>query len=521
MEAPSTKPTGLAAHTPNSEHVPDHTDLAHVIVNLIQCNQCSRPLRTPLRLPCGNTVCRECLPISRPRTGITYPLAEGRDQEFTCPWQGTKGCTGDHCVGDCGTDVLLGKLVGVFEELLAGADEKTPRSQSGGGGTLFQWKTDESRIEMTHLGYRRLEGVYRLALEGRFPHDAKDFTYEPAEARESAEQDFVQGKALRENLRAELDCQVCYALILDPITTACGHSFCRDCVARVLDYADLCPICRRKLGTSSVQAEPKNYTVARLIDYFFPDLIAARREAARAEASPDHENSLPISVCALSFPTVTMALHVFEPRYRLMIRRVIESGNGMFGLVMYNGGRTQLGRRVELPLTQYGTLVKIERYQLLPDGRSFLMVMGVSRFKIIDYAMLDGYYVAKTERVKDISLADEERLESMETSANDQGVLTEESTSEPPLDSMSTQKLFVAAKEFINNQRLSGAPWLNSRILLVHGPVPVDAFHFAWWFASILPILEGEKYHMLYATSVRERLKISVKWIRQLEARDR
>lgn len=521
MEASLPKLTDLAAHTPDSE-VLDHTDLAHVIVNLIQCNQCSRPLRTPLRLPCGNTVCRECLPVCRPRTGITYPVAEGRDQEFTCPWQGSKGCTGDHCIGDCGTDVLLGKLIGVFEELLVGADENTPRSQSGDDGALFRWKTGESGLEMAHLGYGRLKGVYKLALEGRFPRDAKDITYEPAKAPESAEQDSVQAQTLRENLRAELDCQVCYALILDPMTTACGHSFCRDCAARVLDHADLCPICRRKLGTSTVQSEPTNDTIARLVDYFFPDLIAARRQAALAEASPDYENSLPIFVCALSFPTVTTALHVFEPRYRLMIRRVIESGNGKFGMVMYNQrGGIQLGRRNDSPFQQYGTLVKIERYELLPDGRSFLVVMGMSRFKIIDSAMLDGYFVAKTECVRDISLADEERLESVETSTSGQGVLTQESTSGPPLDSMSTQELLVAAKEFINNQRLSGARWLHPRIFLIYGPIPVDAFHFSWWFASILPIPEEEKYPMLYATSVRERLKISVTWIRQLEARDR
>ncbi|KAJ5968722.1 Zinc finger RING-type [Penicillium viridicatum] len=37
---------------------------------------------------------------------------------------------------------------------------------------------------------------------------------------------------------------------------------------------------------------------------------------------------------------------------------------------------------------------------------------------MFDSGMLDGCYVAKTERIDDISLAEEERLESMKTSTD-------------------------------------------------------------------------------------------------------
>jgi hypothetical protein len=134
--------------------------------------------------------------------------------------------------------------------------------------------------------------------------------------------------------------------------------------------------------------------------------------------------------------------------------------------------------------------------------------------------MLDGYHVAKTERVDDISLAEEERLESMETSTASTEILPEGSTPEPSLDSMSTQELLLSAREFLTNQRRSGAPWLHPRVMLAYGPIPTDASRFPWWFASIMPISEEEKYRVLTATSVRERLKISARWARQLEARD-
>ena len=41
---------------------------------------------------------------------------------------------------------------------------------------------------------------------------------------------------------------------------------------------------------------------------------------------------LPIFVCTLVCPGLHCPLHVFEPRYRLMIRRCIENGSKRFGM---------------------------------------------------------------------------------------------------------------------------------------------------------------------------------------------
>ncbi|OQE42341.1 hypothetical protein PENCOP_c004G02837 [Penicillium coprophilum] len=505
-------PTAMESSEVSSseEHTPsDTSNMPHCVIQLIQCQQCSRPLKSPLRLPCGNSVCRECLPTFRPRTGITYPVAEGRDQEFTCFWKGDEACVGDHCVGDCGADVLLGKLVDIFGEILGSEANNVPRDWSENDGPLLQWRTDGQNQEgIAHLQQHGwLGGIYSLALEGRFPSDACEVIYgdstTPAGGIE--EQDLIHFQTLRDSLRAELDCQVCYALVLDPMTTPCGHTFCRKCVARVLDHTDLCPICRRKLGMpNDLQSEPINQTVARLIDHLFPDQISVRREtSAQDETGPDHEKNLPLFVCTLAFPTMPTFLHVFEPRYRLMIRRVLANGNGKFGMVMYNRqGRAQIGQMRDAPFMQYGTLLTIERCELLPDGRSLVVATGVSRFKVVDSGILDGYYVAKTERVDDISLAEEERFESIETSGDGVIALSGVNESERPLDSMPTQQLLLLAREFISNQHRSGAPWLHPRVMLAYGPIPIDAARFPWWFASILPISEEEKYPILAATSV-------------------
>ncbi len=41
---------------------------------------------------------------------------------------------------------------------------------------------------------------------------------------------------------------------------------------------------------------------------------------------------VPIFVCTMAFPTIPCPLHVFEPRYRLMIRRSMETGTKQFGM---------------------------------------------------------------------------------------------------------------------------------------------------------------------------------------------
>ncbi|KAL5359811.1 PUA-like domain-containing protein [Aspergillus floccosus] len=485
---PPSSPTPSLPSTDQTSDIP----LTQAVLRLIQCSQCSRPLQTPLRLPCGNTVCRGCLPPLHRRRGVTYPATEERKDGFTC-----SACLGEHCVGDCGTDVLLTRLVEVFDEVLRSDATEAGESPNGEDGLRGG-----------------MEELYALIRANRFDYNAYGGTCE-RDGQTDARSAMVLAR-LTERLRGELDCHVCYSLILDPLTTCCGHTFCHRCVAMVLDHSDLCPVCRRKLNMSStLQCEPVNKRVAALIETLFPEQIASRREASALEESNPNETSLPLFVSSLSLPTMPTFLHIFEPRYRLMIRRVMQSRGRKFGMVMYNrAGRLQegLGRSQFL---QYGTVLVVDRYELLPDGRSLVVATGVSRFKVLGSVLVDGYHVGRIQRVEDISITEEEAREALETSAT---AVDAVEGSERPLDSMSTQELFQFGLDFVRRQHGQGAVWLRPRALLAYGDIPTDPVRFPWWFASILPVWEEEKYALLSATSVRERLKITARWIRKLES---
>ncbi|TMC69049.1 MAG: peptidase S16 [Chloroflexi bacterium] len=80
------------------------------------------------------------------------------------------------------------------------------------------------------------------------------------------------------------------------------------------------------------------------------------------------------------FPGALMPLHIFEPRYRLLIRRCAERQRP-FGIVLIRSG-TEVGAGAE-PYG-VGTEAKIVARSPLPDGRSYIVTRGERRFAVED-----------------------------------------------------------------------------------------------------------------------------------------
>ena len=495
-----------------------HRD-ARAIVRLVQCTQCSLPLRNPLTLPCGNSICKSCVPSPKTPLDVSILTNSSQTEGFACPF---KTCGKDHTLDYCSQDVTLAKVVDRVSIEVASYRPLTPETP-----TLLDerphWRNViDSSKEIRHpaskvLNGGRLVATYTLAELGELKYDSEVAYQTITPMGDTYEHlDVAMLAHLKEATKNELDCHVCYGLMLDPLTTRCGHTFCRKCVARVLDHSTMCPICRRVLPMPpNLQDVPSNQTLNKILNGLCPDLVALRAETAKEEETILlGDQNVPLFVCSLAYPSMPCFLHIFEPRYRLMIRRAIESGDRKFGMIMYNRRNEPQGDLGNVNFMLYGTLLYVDSLEMLPDGRSLIETRGLSRFRVKTHGQLDGYMVGNIERIDDVSWAEEEQMEQVERSSPVSAPLDPHSQ----LDHVSSMDLFKVGTDFISRMQVASAPWLHARVLRSYGPPPTDPALFPYWFASILPIADDEKYKLLPTTSVRERLKICASWVQRIEA---
>lgn len=518
------------------------------IIRLVQCGVCSRILHSPTILPCGRSLCQSCVPATRLRTNISWPATANRLYGFECPFE---GCGKEHAIGDCSIDILFNKVLDIIQ-VAVNQDWKTRQPSEISTYITVQdhWEVagvsalgEKDRISQVLEG-GRIASTYALAETGKLGYGC-EVTYTAVGATEEqvTQIDVAAFTSLKEAVRTEMDCQICYALLLDPITTTCGHTFCRNCLHRTLSTSEHCPICRRALSLQPkvlADSSPSNERLTKMINGFWADAVAVRSLAVRAELQAElaGDFDIPLFVCTLSFPAMPTFLHVFEPRYRRMIRRAME-GDRTFGMVL----GTSTPQPDDRNFYEIGTLLRIVNIEFFPDGRSLLESVGVSRFKVTRHGAVDGYVVGKIEKLDDVSLAEEEETEVRETMRG-QGIRDftssshAQSTATDPgsphqqaeassltsilttqdLETKSTRELLDIGIAFCTRMRSQSVSWLTARVLAVFGDCPSDPATFPWWFASVLPVSDEEKYRLLATTSVRQRLKICCHWIVEWES---
>ncbi|KAG5211730.1 hypothetical protein JEQ12_014159 [Ovis aries] len=97
---------------------------------------------------------------------------------------------------------------------------------------------------------------------------------------------------------------------------------------------------------------------------------------------PHLTRDVPIFVCAIAFPTMPCLLHVFEPRYRLMIRRCLETGAKRSGLCL---------SAEHAGISEYGCMLAVKDVRTFPDGGSLIDAVGISCFRVLNHRHGDGY----------------------------------------------------------------------------------------------------------------------------------
>jgi uncharacterized protein len=90
------------------------------------------------------------------------------------------------------------------------------------------------------------------------------------------------------------------------------------------------------------------------------------------------------------FPGATLPLHIFEPRYRAMIRDCLDQGAG-FGIVLIARGSEVGGGDQRFGV---GTLARIEEAAELDDGRWVALARGASRIEVAEWLPEEPYPLA-------------------------------------------------------------------------------------------------------------------------------
>lgn len=299
----------------------------------------------------------------------------------------------------------------------------------------------------------------------------------------------------------DVDCNICSQLLFDPVTISCGHSYCRRCVQKALHYQAACPVCRVPCYYSGKL--PVNICLRSVLETALPVETAERRRETEDEkaAALDATNRIPLFVLtAVVFPGGTTNFCIFEPRYRLMLSRVMASSR-RFGLVCTR-------RDPENGTTSrctVGTVLEVTKCRPLPDGRAFIECLGCERFSIVDTELVDGYYVATTQK-----LEDEEDEESSASNAVDEEGETSASSVSSTVSSVDAYTRRLLAEAVAGDYSSMGASVsrLAPALRELGPPPPVEegCSRLGMWVAEHLIFVSSQRQALLEMTSPVQRL---------------
>jgi Lon protease-like protein len=118
-------------------------------------------------------------------------------------------------------------------------------------------------------------------------------------------------------------------------------------------------------------------------------------------ASTNTDDTYRLAMFPLStvlYPGSPLSLHVFEPRYRELVRHCV-AGTGTFGVVLIARGSEVGGGEQRLDT---GTIAAIEGISPLEDGQCALLAFGTRRIRVERWHEDDPYPIATVREIPEI-----------------------------------------------------------------------------------------------------------------------
>lgn len=285
-----------------------------------------------------------------------------------------------------------------------------------------------------------------------------------------------------------LECALCLSTICEPISIACGHSFCRVCLVKSLRRSKKkCPSCRSVCHVMAEDA-PENLMLKELAMTLNRDAYAMRLAECEAEKA-SWSTLLPIfyyNDCL--FPGSRLSLHLFEPRYRVMMQRVVNTSRSFAYVPNFTDYRANIG--------DPALVAQLEEVEFMADGRCILEAKLTSRHIIVDHYIEEGtqgLHFCRLQKLEDDSMVDD------------------------PVKLNRCVELMQVSR-LLTDALIEGP--MRARIEQRYGAPPTSPEPFSLWLCQIAPLRDSDKMRLLKSTDTLLRLEAAGDALKNLNVSD-
>ena len=110
------------------------------------------------------------------------------------------------------------------------------------------------------------------------------------------------------------------------------------------------------------------------------------------------------------FPQEVLPLHIFESRYRIMLKSVLET-DSMFGVIKWDPKTKSMAN--------VGCCAQIIKHQTTEDGRSNIITLGQQRFQILEIIRSTPYCSAMVSWINDENVENFQKLDALKNSVTE------------------------------------------------------------------------------------------------------
>lgn len=278
----------------------------------------------------------------------------------------------------------------------------------------------------------------------------------------------------RQTLTAILECGICLSLLCEPISLSCGHTYCRICLVKSLrQHKKQCPGCREICHVSAENAAEdiaiKSFAIA-----LEPELYQQRLTEGEQEKQSWTAIYPVFLYNKAELPYSKLSLHLFEPRYKTMMSRVVNS-NRAFAYVRTSG----------LAVGDIALIAEVKEAEFLSDGRCIVEANLCKRSRVVEHYVEDGtqgLHYCRLEPLPDDVVA---------------------------LDHLTALgALKVRATGLV--EELASDDYVRRVVDEQFGAMPAETEAFSFWLACVSPLSERDKAGVLHSRNTSERIQVCV-----------